>query len=122
MDGRLFYFWSLSWQTLEGFATGTLRNWAFAPASVYHAKVLYARSDEMVERLVGLKDQVDSLQREAARPQVLRRALGKFVEVQAHMAELRQAQHEGHLVSIRCASWQVAAIAAAWSVQRELDY
>jgi len=107
LDGRLFDFWPLSWQTLAGFATGTLRCWAFAPALVYHAQVLYARSDEAVERLGGLKGQVSALQQEGAKAQMLERALERFVEAQAHMEELHQGLDRGGLAAVRCASWQI---------------
>ncbi len=104
LAGRLFDFWPLSWQGLDGFATGIARGWAFAPALVYHAQVLYARSDGARAHLAELKERVKSMQQEAARPEMVRRALGKFADVQAQVEELRQVQ-QGDCATLSRARW-----------------
>jgi Nucleotidyltransferase domain len=53
VGGRLVDFWPLPWPKLRGFADGTARGWAFAPAVVADARPLYARSDEAVDHWIG---------------------------------------------------------------------
>ncbi len=112
LEGRLFDFWAIRWETLEGFATGRLRGWAFAPALVDQAQVLYARSAAQTERLLRLQARIHALQSPAARPQMIRRALGTFASVQACLARLRHAAAEENLTGAQYAAWQV--IAAVW--------
>jgi len=107
LDGLLFDFWAIDWNTMEGFASGRIRGWAFAPALVHHAKILYARSDDEAARLEGLKKQILDLQKPKARPQMIRRALGNFNSIVAHVANLRLAVDDGNLTDIRYAGWKV---------------
>lgn len=107
LDGILFDFWAINWKTMEGFATGHIRGWAFAPALVHHAKILYARSDDQVTRLEGLKKQIIDLQKPQARPQMIRRAMVNFSCIMGHVANLRLALDAGNLTDIRYAGWQV---------------
>jgi hypothetical protein len=107
LDGILFDFWAINWKTMEGFATGRIRSWAFAPALVHHAKILHARSDDQAARLEGLKRQIRDLQKPEARPQMIRRALRNFGYVMGHVANLRLALDAGNLTDIRYAGWKV---------------
>lgn len=110
--GRLFDFWAIPWETLQGFAVGQIRGWSFAPAIVHHAKLLYARTEEQEVRLAALKQHVLDLQAPAARPQMIRRAVGHFQHVLAHLGNLRLAIALGDFASVRHAGWKV--ILAAW--------
>ena len=107
LDGLLFDFWGINWNTMEGFATGRLRGWAFAPALVYHAKILHARSEDQVARLGGLKQQIHDLQKPEARPGMIWRALDAFGHVMAHLAKLRLVVDHGDLTDLRYAGWQL---------------
>ncbi len=112
VDGVLLDFWGIIWETMEGFATGRIRGWAFAPALVHHAKVLHARSEEQLERLNKLKQRILDLQVPASQPEMVRRAVAAFSKVMAHAGTLRLAAADGGLADARHAGWQV--IQSAW--------
>ena len=107
ISGILFDFWAIRWETMEGFATGRIRGWAFAPAIVHHAKVLHARSEEHRDRLAELKQRVADLQKPEARPQMIRRALEAFARVLASLGNLRLACADREFTDVRHAGWQV---------------
>ncbi len=112
LDGILFDSWPIRWDTMEGFATGRVRGWAFAPALVHHAKVLHARSDEQAARFAGLKKRVLDLQQPEAHPEMIRRALETFPSVAAHVANVRLAVGDGDAADARYAGWKV--VEATW--------
>lgn len=105
LEGRLFDFWAIPWGTLEGFATGRIRGFAFAPAVVHHAKVLHARNEEVTDRLAGLKERVREQLAPEARPRMVRRALRAFREVLADLGNARLASGQGGLPAVRAAGW-----------------
>lgn len=112
INGILFDFWAIDWATMAGFATGRIRGWSFAPAIVHHAKVLHARTAEQAARLAALKQNVLDLQKPAARPQMIQRALDEFRNVLAHLGNLRLAVAAGDFADVRHAGWQV--ILSTW--------
>lgn len=105
LEGRLFDFWAISWETLEGFATGRRRGFSFAPAVVHHAKVLYARNDEVSARLAGLKDLLEAQRGADARPEMVRRAVGALAGVRAALGGLHLAVLDGNLSGARRSGW-----------------
>lgn len=107
IDGILFDFWAITWETMEGFATGRLRGWSLAPAIVHHAKILHARGPQQVERLQALKQKIIDLQQPQARVKMIRRAMAAFPQVLAHLGNLRLAVSGGDLADVRHAGWQV---------------
>ena len=112
IEGILFDFWPIPWSTLEGFATGQLRGWSMAPALVYHAKVIYKRSNEAEVRLDALKQTIIDLQKPAARSHMIRRSLDMFPAVFAHLGNLHLAAGGGRLADVRSAGFEV--LLAAW--------
>ncbi len=106
VGGLLYDFWGIRWETLEGFATGRTRGWAFAPALVHHAKTLYARSAEQEARFAAVQRSVLDLQSPEARPQMVQRALEAFKTVLAHLGNLRLAA-VGEMSDLRFAGWGV---------------
>lgn len=116
VEGLLFDFWAIRWETLEGFATGRIRGWSFAPAIIHHARTLYARGEAQRARLDALKQKVLDLQAPEARPGMIQRALDAFSPVLAHLGNLRLAvaggEIAGDFADVRHAGWKV--ILAAW--------
>ena len=112
IEGLLFDFWAIRWETLEGFATGRIRGWSFAPAIVHHAKPLYVRSDAQRARLAALKQRVLDLQTPESRPGMIQRALDAFSHVLAQLGNLRLAAAGDVFADVRHAGWKV--ILAAW--------
>lgn len=107
LDGLLFDFWAINWDTMEGFATGRIRGWAFAPALVHQAKILHARSDEQTIRFAGLKQRVLDLQKPEVRPQMIWRSLGVYNNIMAYIASLRLAIAVNNLTDVRYAGWKI---------------
>lgn len=106
IDGLLFDFWSVPWDTVEGFATGRIRGWAYAPAMVYHTRTLYSRSDESTERLAKIKQQIIDLQQPASRPQMVQRAQDQFKNVCTALGKLHITLASDHISDIRHAGWE----------------
>lgn len=112
VDGILFDFWAIGWDTLEGFATGRIRGWAFAPALVHHAKILHTRGEAQTARFKALQQKVLDLQAPEARPLMIGRALEAFKGVLAHLGNLRLAVAGGDFADVRAAGWEI--ILATW--------
>ena len=111
LDGLLFDFWALRWETLEGFATGTLRGWAFAPALVRQATPLYVRSSEQADRLAALQRQSRALEEPEHRAAMHERAQECFVRVVEQLGILRLAA-QGSSADLSHAAWRL--IQANW--------
>ena len=107
LDGVLFDFWAISWETLEGLATGHIRGWAFAPALVQQVRTLHVRSSEQAARLAKLKQLSLDLQVPEHAPQMIQRSVGMFGIVMAHVGNLRLAVANGRLADVRYAGWNV---------------
>ena len=112
LDGRLFDFWAISWNTMEGFATGRIRGWSFAPALVHHSRVLYARTGDQAAKLEELKRKIVDLQKPEARPQMIKRAVNNFGHTMAYVAKVRLAVEDKDLTNARYAGWQ--AVESTW--------
>ena len=112
LEGLLFDFWAIPWNLLEGFATGRVRGWAFAPGLVHQARILYARSAEQSAQFASVQRKVLDLQRPNARPEMIGRALEMFGRVLSHLGNLRLAAAEGDIAEVRYAGWLV--IQAVW--------
>lgn len=110
LEGRLFDFWAIRWETLAGFATGQLRGWALAPALVYYTRPLYTRSPEQIVRLDQLKQRIDELRQPEARPAMIKRALAAFPGALGHLELLRGAVADGALADTRHAAWDVITV------------
>jgi hypothetical protein len=107
LDGILFDFWAIGWQTLEGHATGRRRCPPGVPAPLQHVRVLHARSAEQVRRLDELKRQALDLQKAEASREMIGRALTLFGKVLAGLTTLRSAVGNGDLADVRHAAWNV---------------
>ncbi len=107
LEGRLFDFWPIRWETLEAFATGRVRGWAFAPALVHHATPLHVRSEAQATRLTEVKALVLERMRPEARPRMLARAFDAFRNVLADVGAVRLATLEGGISDVRFVGWQV---------------
>ena len=109
LEGRLFDFWAIRWETLEGFATGRVRGWSVAPALVQQTKLLYARGPEQRARLAAIQQRARKLQRPEARDTMVRRALDAFPNVMAQVGNARVAAKQADSASVRHAAWRVVA-------------
>jgi len=106
LDGLLFDFWALRWETLEGFATGKTRGWAFAPALVRQATPLYVRSPEQADRLAALQQQSRALEALEHRSVLMERAQESFSHVLEQLGSLRLAT-QGSRADVSSASWKL---------------
>jgi len=107
IDGTLFDFWPITWDTMERLATGHARGWAHAPALVYHAKVLYSRSAASAARLADLRQCVIDLRQPESRPQMIRRAQAQFEDVCKYLGKLRLAVASESVTDVRHVGWQL---------------
>ncbi len=107
LEGLLFDFWGISWQTMHGFATGRSRGWSVAPALIYHSKILYARNSDQKNHLHNLKQQIDELQQPESKPQMVGRALRNFSHSLAHEANMSRAIEAGNTADARYAGWNL---------------
>jgi hypothetical protein len=113
LDELLFDFWALRWETLEGFATGTARGWAFAPALVRQATPLYVRSTEQANRLAALQQQSRALETPEHRSAMTKRAQESFARVLERLGALRlAAQGGGSRTDVSYAAWQL--LSSVW--------
>jgi len=106
LDGLLFDFWALRWETLEGFATGVLRGWAFAPALVRHATPLYVRSSEQADRLAVLQRESRALEMPENQLAMQERAQEAFLRVVERLGALRLAAR-GSRTDVSYAAWRL---------------
>ncbi|HZM40089.1 MAG TPA: nucleotidyltransferase domain-containing protein [Acidimicrobiales bacterium] len=117
VGGRLVDFWPLPWPKLRGFADGTARGWAFAPAVVADARPVYARSDEAVDHLDRLKALVIELQQAAAAPRMLERAVGQYGDLVRQLAQLTRFGRasvvgaRAHALAVLASAWECLALA-----------
>ena len=111
LDGLLFDFWELGWETLRGFATGTIRGWAFAPALVRQATPLHVRSPAQADRLASLKAESRALERPECRPEMQRRARDAFAHAVERLGRLHLASR-GRRSDVSCAAWGL--VHAVW--------
>ncbi len=58
VEGVLFDFWGIRWNTMQDFAIGRNRGWSLAPAIVHHAKLLFTRTEEQAAQFAALKQHV----------------------------------------------------------------
>lgn len=107
LDGLLFDFWALGWKTLEGFATGAIRGWAFAPALVRQATPLYVRSSEQADRLAALQQQSQELEEPENRARMQAQAQDSFLLVVERLGSLRLAAAQGRRTDVTYAGWQL---------------
>lgn len=111
LGGLLFDFWELTWETLEGFATGDIRGWAFAPALVRQATPLYVRTSEQADRLARLQSLSRELEKAEHRSSMQKRAQDSFVRVVECLGSLHLAAH-GTRADLSYAGWQL--ISSVW--------
>jgi len=106
LNELLFDFWALRWETLEGFATGTTRGWAFAPALVRQATPLYVRSPDQADRLAALQHQSLALEAPEYRSAMISRAQETFSRVLEQLGSLRLAA-QGSRTDVCSAAWKL---------------
>ncbi|MBN1858218.1 nucleotidyltransferase domain-containing protein, partial [Candidatus Bipolaricaulota bacterium] len=111
LDGLLFDFWELRWEILEGFATGNIRGWAFAPALVRQATPLYVRSSQQADRLAMLQRQSQTLEGPANRSEMQERAQDSLIRVVERLGSLHLAA-QGRRADVSYAAWQL--ISTVW--------
>ena len=107
LDGRLFDFWAITWETMGRFATGEARGWAFAPALVYYVKILHVRSEAQASRLEALRKRILHMQGAQARPEMIRRAARALADLSAEAGRARLAASDGGIGNLRRSGWQV---------------
>lgn len=112
IDGLLFDFWAIDWETMKGFATGHIRGWSLAPSLVYYTKILYSRSSVQNERFSQLKQIIDDLRHPYNRAKMIERALDMYKHVCVHLANLHLAAINNDFADIRHSGWKV--ILAVW--------
>ena len=111
LGGLLFDFWELRWETLEGFATGEIRGWAFAPALVRQATPLYARTSQQADRLAKLQSRSRGLENAEYRSSMQERAQDSFRRVVECLGSLYLAA-QGSRACVSFAGWQL--ISSVW--------
>jgi hypothetical protein len=107
IEGLLFDFWPISWDMLDGFSTGRIRGWSFAPALVHDIKVLYSRSKSVETRLNAIQQQVIALQQPDAQPRMIQRALEQLPSIYTALGKLRVALASGHFTDLRLAGGEL---------------
>jgi hypothetical protein len=102
LDNRPIFIWPSDWKQLENIAAGRIGNWSVSAASIAHAKILWSKSDEMVQKFKHIQKQT-----KIGAKLALKRAITSFDGLYGKLWRIQKAIETGGKIDTTFLLWDL---------------